>query len=174
MRDITALMNTYRECSRNLWNVYFAGQENVGHSLDTYEPIRKMLFDSLVVDELSYEGIAEGPDVPPPALRVVPKHWAQVLVKALSAPGEASYWGHEMDLSASSDDVVLAFIDYFDFSNVSLRDFQYYRCKVLHFSIHPEYEGREALIQALDGRVFHDEEHDDAPSHLASDPAPSS
>ncbi len=174
MREITALMNTYRECSRNLWNVYFAGRENVGHSLDTYEPIRKMLFDSLVVDELSYEGTAEGPDVPPPALRVVPKHRALLLVKALSAPGEASYWGQERDLYVDSDDITLAFIDYFDFSNVSLRDFQYYRCKVLRFSSHPQYEGREALIQALDGGVFHDEEHDDAPSSLVSRSAPPS
>ena len=81
-----------------------------------------------------------------------------------SYAGEASYWGQEKDLYVGSDNVTLAFIDYFDFSNVSLRDFQYYRCKVLRFSSHPEYESREASIQALDGRVFHDEEHDDTPS----------
>lgn len=167
MRDITALMNKYRECSRNVWNVYFAGRENVGHSLDTYEPIRKMLFDSLVVDELSYEGAAEEPDIPPPALRVVPRLRAQILIKALSGPGEASYWGQERDLYVSPDDISLAFVDYFDFSNVSLRDFQYFHCKILNFPSHPEYEGRDALIQASDGRVFHDEEHDDVPSPRA-------
>ena len=161
MRDITALMDAYRECSRHLWNVYFAGREDVGHALDTYEPIRKMLFDSLVVDELSYEQTAEGLDVAPTAaLRVVPKHRTHVLIKSLNAPGEASFWGQERDLYVGSDDISLKFIDYFDFSNISLRDFQYYRCKVLRFSSHPEYEGREALVQVLDGRIFHDEEHD--------------
>jgi hypothetical protein len=51
MRDITELMNTYRECSRNLWNVYFFGRENIGASLDAFAQIRKMLFNSLVVDD---------------------------------------------------------------------------------------------------------------------------
>jgi hypothetical protein len=154
-------MNNYRECSRNLWNVYFARRENVGPSLDTYEPIRKMLFETLVVDELSYEGIAEEADIPPPALRVLPNHRSQLLVKALSAPGENAYWGEGGALSVGPEDISLAYADYFDFSNLSLRDFQYYLCKILRFPSHPEYEGREALIQAVDGRVFHDEEHDD-------------
>lgn len=30
MRDIMELMNGYRECSRNLGNIYFAKRENVG------------------------------------------------------------------------------------------------------------------------------------------------
>jgi hypothetical protein len=162
MRDITSLMNTYRECSRNLWNVYFAGRENVGHSLDTYEPIRKMLFNSLVVDELSYLGTAKGLYLPSPALRVVPRHPAEVLIKGLSAPGEARYWSRDKDLHGS-DNIALAFIDYFDFSTLSLRDFYYYRCRVLQFAGNSEYEGREVLIQTIDGEVFHDEEHDDDP-----------
>jgi hypothetical protein len=163
MRNITALMNIYRECSRNLWNVYFAGRENVGHSLDTFEPIREMLFDSLVVDELSYEGTAEGPDVPVPSLRVIPKCRSRILIKAPNAPGANAYWGDGGDLFVESDEITLAFLDYFDFSNVSLRDFQYYRCKILRFKGHAEYQGREALIQVIDGQVFHDEEHDDDP-----------
>ena len=160
MRDITELMNVYRECSRNLWNVYFARRENVGPSLDAYEPIRKRLFNSLVADELSYEGTAERADLLPPALRVVPEHRSLILIKRLSAPGEATYWGDARDLYVGPEDITLEFIDYFDFSNLFLRDFQYYLCKILRFPSHPEYEGRETLIQALDGRVFHDEEHD--------------
>jgi hypothetical protein len=39
MTDITTLMNTYRECSRNLWNVYFAKRENVGGSLDAFDHV---------------------------------------------------------------------------------------------------------------------------------------
>ena len=55
MRNITELMNAYRECSRNLWNVYFAKRENIGGSLDAFEQIRELLFDSLVVGQLYYE-----------------------------------------------------------------------------------------------------------------------
>jgi hypothetical protein len=73
MRDITNLMNAYRECSRNLWNVYFSSRDNVGGSLDAFGRLRDLLFTALVVDELFYEGSAEGKDIPPPAIRVVPE-----------------------------------------------------------------------------------------------------
>jgi hypothetical protein len=53
MRDITELMNSYRECSRNLWNVYFSKRKDIGDALDVFEQIRELLFDSLVLSELS-------------------------------------------------------------------------------------------------------------------------
>ena len=162
MRDITDLMNNYRECSRNLWNVYFSRLE-VGCSLDSYETIRKLLFSSLVEDELSYEGTAEPPNLPPPALRVVPKGRSELLIKTSTAPGEASVWGVPRDLFVRPNEITLAFIDYWDFGNLGIRDFHYYLCKILNFPGHPENEGREALVRAEDGYVFHDEEHDDDP-----------
>ena len=55
------------------------------------------------------------------------------------------------------NDIRLAFVDYFDFFQIPIMDFRYYRCKILSFPRRPEYEGREALIDAVDGRVFHDE-----------------
>ena len=36
MREITNLMSAYRECSPNLWNVYFSNRENVGGFLDPF------------------------------------------------------------------------------------------------------------------------------------------
>jgi hypothetical protein len=68
MRDITEQMNGYRECWRNLWNVHFSKRENFGRSLDAFEQIRELLFDALVVSGPSYEGEAEGKDIPAPAL----------------------------------------------------------------------------------------------------------
>ena len=64
MRDITELMNTYRECSRNLWNVYFSRRANIGASLGAFGQILDLLFDSLVVSELFYEGDSKDEDVP--------------------------------------------------------------------------------------------------------------
>src|SRR5207245_11467220 len=64
MRDVTELMNAYRECSRNLWNIYFSRRANIGGCLDAFGHIRRLLFDSLVVSELFYEGEAEGEDIP--------------------------------------------------------------------------------------------------------------
>jgi hypothetical protein len=160
MRDITELMDAYRECSRNLWNVYFSKRENVGGSLDAFEQIRELLFDSLVVSELSYEGEAEGEDIPPPALRVVPETTSLILIKRLSGPGEAGYWDQEKDLGVGPDDITLAFIDYFDFYEVPIKDFRYYLCKILGFAGHAEYEGREALSEVTNCKVFHDESAD--------------
>ncbi len=160
MTDITILMNAYRECSRNLWNVYFAKRENVGGSLDAFEQIRELLFDSLVVSELSYEGEAEGEDIPPPTLKVVPQTRSVILIKRLSGPGEAGYWDQEKDMVVGPDDITLAFVDYFDFSQVPVKDFRYCLCKVLSFPSHVGYEGREALLEATSAKVFHDESAD--------------
>jgi hypothetical protein len=161
MRDITELMNTYRECSRNLWNVYFSGRENIGASLDAFGQIRKKLFDSLVVDELFYEGESEGENIPSPALRVVPWPRSLILIKRLSGPGEAGYWDQEKDLFVGPDDITLEFIDYFDFSEFPIQDFHFFLCKILRFPSHADYEGREALVEVLGTRVFHDEEASD-------------
>ncbi len=157
MRDITDLMSTYRECARNLWNVYFSRRENVGASLDAFEQIRQLLFDSLVVSELSYEAQAEGADIPPPRLKVVPRARSLILIQRLSGPREAGYWDQEKDMVVGPDDIKLAFVDYFDFSQVPIKDFHYYLCRVLSFPSHVGYEGREALLEVTDGQVFHDE-----------------
>jgi hypothetical protein len=160
MRDITELMNAYRECSRNLWNVYFSRRENIGGSLDTFGQIRELLFDSLVVNELSYEGDAQGDDIPPPVLRVVPRASALILIQRPTEPGQATYWDQEKDMVVGPDDIALAFVDYFDFGQIPIMDFHFYRCKILSFPTRSEYAGREALIRATDGRVLHDEEAD--------------
>jgi hypothetical protein len=160
MRDITELMSAYRECSRNLWNVYFSRRENVGASLDAFGRIRELLFESLVVNELSYEGEAEGEEIPPPVLMVVPRSRSLILIQRLSESGNAGYWDQEKDMVVGPDDITLAFVDYFDFSQVPIKDFHYYLCKILSFPSHSEYEGREALLQVLDAKVFHDEDAD--------------
>jgi hypothetical protein len=160
MRDITELMNAYRECSRNLWNVYFSRRENIGASLDAFGRIRELLFESLVVDELSYEGEAEGDYMPPPVLKVVPASRSLILIQRLSEAGGAGYWDQEKDMAVGPEDITLAFVDYFDFSQVPLKEFHYYLCRIVSFPGHPDYQGREALLEASGAKVFHDEDAD--------------
>lgn len=157
MRDITELMNAYRECSRNLWNVYFSRREDIGASLDAFEEIRQLLFDTLVLDELSCGEGASGADLAPPVLKVVPKESSLILIQRLSEPGQAGYWDQEKDMAVGPRDIALGFLDYFDFSQVPIVDFHYFRCRVLHFPGHANCEGREALLAASDAKVFHDE-----------------
>jgi len=160
MRDITELMNTYRECSRNLWNVYFSRREDIGGSLDVYGQIRELLFDWLVVSELSYEGEAEGEDIPPPVLKVAPREGTLILIRRPGGPGESGYWDEEKDMVVGPDDIKLVFVDYFDFSQVPIMDFHYFRCKIISFPSHLGYEGREALVEVSGAKVFHDERAD--------------
>lgn len=155
-------MNSYRECSRNLWNVYFAKLEDVGRALDAFEQIRELLFDSLIVGELFYEG-SEDDETPPPTLKVVPRARSLILIKRLSEPGQGGYWDQEKDMIVGSDDITLAFVDYFDFSPVPTKDYHYYRCKILSFPRHSDYEGREALLGVSGATVFHDELADQKP-----------
>jgi len=156
MTDITGLMNGYRECSRDLWNVYFSGQKNIGAALDAFGEIRRLLFESLVVNELPYEGEAEGVDIPAPFLKVVPTR-SVILINRSSESQGSGYWDQEKDMVVGPDDITLEFLDYFDFSQHPLRDFYYYLCKILTFPNHIEYEGRRALVQVLSAKVFHDE-----------------
>ncbi len=155
MRDITELMNAYRECSRNLWNVYFSKRKDVGDALDVFEQIRELLFDSIVLSQLSYEGEAEGEDIPAPALTVVPERRSLILIQRLIEQGGAGYWDQEKDMAVGPDDITLAFVDYFDFSQVPMKEFHYYLCKILSFPSHANYQGREALLVVSDAKVFH-------------------
>lgn len=162
MRDITQFMNAYRECSRNLWNVYFSGRGDIGGSLDAFGRIRQLLFDVLIISELSCKAEAGGEDMAPPFLKVVPKERALILIQRLSESGQAGYWDQEKDMVVGPRDITLAFLEYFDFSEVPIQVFYYYRCRVLSFPSHPDYEGREALLEVSDAKVFHDESPENA------------
>jgi hypothetical protein len=78
-----------------------------------------------------------------------------ILIRRLTESG--GYWDQEKDMVVGPGDITLAFLDYFDFSQIPIRDFYYYRCKVLSFPSHTGYEGREALLEVSGARVFHDE-----------------
>lgn len=154
LRDITELMNVYRECARYLWTGYFSRRPNVGASLDAFERIRRILFESLVEDELICDMRAQSDEVPSPVLRVVPWSKSQILIEQIDAPGEASRWGQGGDILVGPDDITLEFLDYFDFYQVEYMDCHYYRCKIRQFSRHAEHEGKDALIEVMMARVY--------------------
>ncbi len=150
-------MNTYRECARNLWNAYFSSREFTWDLHNEYENITKLLFNALVVYELDSEieccgiGIAAFP-----RLNVVPSsNTVPILINRPSKDGNG-YWDQEMDMSVGADDISLMFLDYFDFAKFPFKDFKFYRCKILQFPKCIQYEGREALIEVSDTKIFHD------------------
>jgi len=108
-----------------------------------------MLFDSLVLNEL-------GEDSSSPILNVVPKERSVILIQRISGPGQARYWDQEKDLAVGPNDIVLEFVDFFDFSQIRIQDFHYCRCKILSFSDHPNYKDREAPLEVSDAKFFHE------------------
>lgn len=150
MRDLTDMMNSYRECSRHLWNVYFGTQENTCHLEQLYEGVRKLLFEGLVLSQLECDSGKE-----PPVLKVVPVASIPILIRRPSEDGNW-YWDQEQDMQINRDQVQLAFSDYYDYSAHPVKDFRFYRCTVLRFPSHVEYEGRDALVEVAHARVFQD------------------
>jgi hypothetical protein len=161
MTDITDRMNDYREACRSLWNIHFA-KKNRWELTTPFNQIQRLLFDALVTDGLSYEGEAEGVDIPPPALRVVPRSRAELLVAEADEPHRGTVWSRPKDVLVQAGGITLEFLEYFDWEHLRTREFQYLLCRILGFPDHPEFEGRRALIEAWRCSVFHDEESDDA------------
>jgi hypothetical protein len=158
MTDITPLMNRYRECSRNLWNAYFSSREFTWDLHEEYESIRKLLFEALVVYELGlYKECCPHDTVPPPVLKVAPDATSVPILINRPSDGGGGYWDQEMDMSVGEGDIQLTFLDYFDYSQYPVKDFRFYRCKILQFPSHAKYEGREALVEVSDTLVFYDE-----------------
>jgi hypothetical protein len=155
MRDITDLMNSYRECCRNVFNVYFSKKENSSAALDRFADIERLLFDALVTDELTYgEENFEVDKAPASDLRVVPGPKTPILIERTSGSFEATSKGEIEETIVSGDEIELTLIDYFDWSMYPKREYEYFRCKILRFPNRTEHEGRRALIQVPRARVF--------------------
>lgn len=84
MRDITELMNSYRECSRNLWNVYFSKRKDIGDALD--------VFDDITLEFVDYFDFYNIPI----------KDFRCCLCRILSFPSHAAYEGREALVEAMS------------------------------------------------------------------------
>jgi hypothetical protein len=152
MRDVTDLMNSYRECARHVWNVYFGTQENTSHLERLYEGIRKLLFEGLVLVQL--EGNSSSQDQSP-VLRVVPIASVPILIRRPS-DDRNWYWDEEQGIQVDRDEIELVFADYYDYSVYPVRDFRFYRCKILRFPSRGRYEGRDALVEVAHARVLVD------------------
>jgi hypothetical protein len=94
-------------------------------------------------------------DTAPPNLKVIPSGNPVPILISRSSEG-GGYWDQESDLCVQGDDIQLKFLDYFDWSQQPVKDFQYYRCKIVQFPNHIEYEGREALIEVLNAKVVYE------------------
>jgi hypothetical protein len=150
MQDVTSLMLNYRECSRNLWNTYFGGSKDMRGLDRVFEEISKLLFEGLVAKQVGAQRTQ--------ALTLLVRPFATlpILIRRPSTDGNV-YWDQEPDLRTENDGTRLAFIDFYDFFEDPVKDFRFYRCRILKLPRHPKYEGAEALVDISNAQVFHED-----------------
>lgn len=158
MRNITDLMDHYRDISRTIWNLGFRPLPELQDwdSRDRFEEIKDLLFKSLVVARLDEsEGVHEASPGTDPALHVVPSG-ADTIPIMIHNPREHDrnrYWDDPVKQIRAAD-AELHFLDYFDWDDTAPADFQYYRVRIGSFPARLHLVGREALLEHKDATVF--------------------
>ena len=162
--NITELMNSYRECCRNLWNCYFLRTDSSCEEFDwdiadEFNEICVRLFSSLVLRQIevfSYEKVlsqrAKIMPCPLKFLHVIPVIETGVPI-SVNREKNTGYWDHPID-TIKPDEAKLVFVDYFDFDLMGYRDFQYYLVLIESSSVYPQICGYQALIECRYANVF--------------------
>jgi hypothetical protein len=131
MRDVTDILQSYRECVRHLWNANYLNllpntQDQWGLR-DNFDDACSILFGALVVDRIGLSSAHDAahllspnrrPSPPPLAwLRVVPLAdcRAPILINR-DITADSGYWDHPVK-RVSSQDVELRLVHWFDLTN---------------------------------------------------------
>jgi hypothetical protein len=165
MRDVTTLMDRYRECARHLWNVYFLEQARKASDAawdvrDDFARVCQLLFSALVLVPLGKdedEKAAEYDQAKKPLsfLHVVPLPETAIPIDINREKVRSGYWDHPVN-RVYAQDVDLRFIDFFDFDLLGFRDFEYYQVRIVE-ARDKDLVGREALIECRYSKVLAEE-----------------
>jgi hypothetical protein len=165
MRNLTEVFQHYRLCVRETWNRCFWADPALRHanSVEWFSKLKPLLFEALVVEKAAYlapglhwENLATTKlyfEVVPAVHRIATGSDAGALIILDSRPtGEKLVVAKEY---VEASVVKLRFIDLFDWSGfTSYADLRYYLVSVDEFKAHPEWEGREALIDVAESEVY--------------------
>ena len=70
---------------------------------------------------------------------------------------QSDYWDHPLT-EIKKDDLVMVFIDYFDWDEMDLIDLRYYRVRIIASSVYPDLVGSDALISTIYADVYYHDE----------------
>lgn len=166
MRDITDILNNFRECIRHILNTYFYGQPHPlgeGETYEYFEEVYEKLFFVLILAKLGeyeWEYVKNAPyGKPMPFIHIIPnKERIPIMINRPTEQGPLfNYWDDPLKEIMASD-AVLHLIDFFDWDNLAYRNFTYYEVKIISFPQQPHLEGRKALIDTADARAFFKED----------------
>ncbi len=162
MQEITDLIHRHRECSRHIWNSYFYQQAEANDDWDLrdqFEDVCAKLFTSLVLWPIEKESYTFNPAYLQPQreipfIRVIPTGSCGVFINREICSG---YWDHPIK-EVSEEDIDMRFIHYFDWSIMGIRDFEFFHVMIISSKLHPELNGRHALVKPLGLKVMYDGE----------------
>lgn len=164
MKDVTQLLNRYRECVRGLWNTYFMNQESFTADWelsDEYEEICVKLFTSLVLNRVGRHmhrksrAFDQSPE-PLSFFRVVPSANDGVPIQVSREKNNSQYWDHPTTL-IKPDEADMRFIDFFDFGVLDFRGFQYCRVRIVGSNLNADLVGRDALLECNHINILFDD-----------------
>lgn len=150
MRDVTPLMDSYRECARHLWNTYFQHDAEAPADWDLqgdFDFTVARLFRALVLAKVRHGDVEVLPDncaprTPMSFLHVTIAPRSAILVNRERAGG---YWDHPLT-AIETGDLDLRFLQYFDWAVLGFRDFAYYRVRIVGSAKIPDVVGKDALV----------------------------
>jgi hypothetical protein len=152
MQDIRRHLLRYSDAKCHLWNAYFVDSVTdlkECEPLETFKAIDKQLFIALVCVPLSLKLSASyvmGAE-PIKQILVLPKQYIREVPVILREPntGGGALWTKTDTLSAS--ELSFAFIELFQWNSYDFLNLPLVRCMVGNCGSHPQYLGREALIE---------------------------
>jgi hypothetical protein len=150
VHDVTALLDAYRECARHLWNTYFHADAKATQDWDIRDQfldVAVLLLRSLVLSKVGRDDIPLLPDyrgdqAPISAFHVVVGVRSEVMV---ARAGVGGYWDDPLR-ALEPNDCELRFIQFFDWDHLGVRDFAFYRVRIVASDRYPHLIGRDALL----------------------------
>ncbi len=154
--DCTIAFRRYREIARATWNLAFApdAERAVWDCAIAYREAMARLFEALVLIPLGYPvrnklDYSLG-DAVPFAVMVESEHVEVMFDRNL--PQEAAHsWAPPIAIGGTG--YLFRFVNFFDWDELSHRDFQYVKVLVERYDTKPDVVGHHALIEALKCRV---------------------
>jgi hypothetical protein len=170
LNEATRALIQYRECCRSLWNLHLQRiAESAGWDVvDDFREICKLLFDRMVADRLDFD-LALGASVPAnPYLRIVPAKVGMPIWVENPRPNDSCvYWDDRIERVTPDSGADLQLIDFFDWENMDIREFQYYEVLIRAFVEHPDRIGKRALVEVRNANVELVENEEKAPERTA-------
>ena len=164
----------YRECVRNIWNLYFLNQlplENDFDLKDEFDEISNMLFSSIILNPIGCESYKKTILTKPnfkilKFFTVVPscESGLPIHINRENGKNKQSYWDHPVNF-IKPEDVEMKFIDFFDFDKYGFRDFEFYFVNIISSSTNKDLIGRNALIKCNYAKILFNEKGDFRDDH---------